>query len=92
MDYTVIGDSVNIVFRLQALAKTSATGILISDSTLRALRTRPQVRVVTPPGDAAAELGELKVYELIAAGKPPVGAAESASDAPQSAVVAPAPN
>ncbi|MFO7708917.1 MAG: GAF domain-containing protein [Desulfobacterales bacterium] len=71
MDYTVIGDSVNTVFRLQALAKTSAAGILISDSTLRVLRRRPKVRAVALRGDAAAELDGLKAYELIASEEAP---------------------
>jgi adenylate cyclase len=72
MDYTVIGDSVNIVFRLQTVAKTSAAGILISDSTLRTLRARPKVREVALPGDAAADLGALKAYELIGRAAAPV--------------------
>jgi len=36
MDYTVIGDAVNTVFRLQGLAKTFPNGILISEATLHA--------------------------------------------------------
>jgi adenylate cyclase len=71
MDYTVIGDAVNIVFRLQALAKTTAHGILISESTWHMLRARPTARPVTLSAAASAELGGFQVYELIASGEPP---------------------
>lgn len=70
MDYTVIGDAVNTVFRLQGLAKAFPNGILISDATLRAVRARPVVHAVSLPAGFPADLGGLKVYELLELDKP----------------------
>jgi adenylate cyclase len=70
MDYTVIGDAVNTVFRLQGLAKAFPNGILISDATLRAVRSRPVVHAVPLPADSPSDLGSLKVYELLELDKP----------------------
>jgi class 3 adenylate cyclase len=70
MDYTVIGDAVNTVFRLQGLARAFPNGILISDATLRAVRARPAVNAVSLPADFPADLGGLKVYELLELDKP----------------------
>lgn len=65
MDYTVIGDAVNVVFSLQDLTKTIPNGIVVSEKTLRALsKTRPTVRE-TGPCDAGQGLEELKTYELM---------------------------
>jgi len=64
MDYTVIGDSVNTVFRLQGLAKEVPNGILISGNTLRAVRTRLKVRAMPIPLDFEREFGRLQVYAL----------------------------
>ena len=68
MDYTVIGDSVNAVFRLQDLTHALPNGILISEKTLRALSdSRSMVREMgaydLEAGDAG--MGELKIYELL---------------------------
>ena len=65
MDYTVIGDSVNTVFRLQNLTKSFPNGVLISENTLRAVRSRLEVSDVEIPGDMGQEIGNLKVYELL---------------------------
>ncbi|MGD8342513.1 MAG: GAF domain-containing protein [Desulfobacterales bacterium] len=65
MDYTVIGDPVNTVFRLQNLTKSFPNGILISENTLRAARTRPHVGQIKTSADLAEELGDMKVYELL---------------------------
>ncbi|MCD6486243.1 MAG: GAF domain-containing protein [Syntrophobacterales bacterium] len=62
MDYTVIGDSVNIVFKLQALTKSYPNSILISEKTLSAVKTHLDVRE-TDISDSRA-MGDLKVYEL----------------------------
>jgi adenylate cyclase len=70
MDYTVIGDAVNTVFRLQGLAKSFPNGILISDATLQAVRSRPVVHAVPVPPDFQGDLGSLKVYELLDLDKP----------------------
>ena len=65
MDYTVIGDSVNTVFRLQKLTKSFPNGILISENTLRAVRSRLEVTDVEVPGKIGQEIGGMKVYELL---------------------------
>jgi class 3 adenylate cyclase/GAF domain-containing protein len=65
MDYTVIGDSVNTVFRLQNLTKLFTNGILIGENTLRAVRSRLEVTKVDISGDAAKEINHMKVYELL---------------------------
>jgi class 3 adenylate cyclase len=65
MDYTVIGDSVNTVFRLQNLTKSFPNGILISENTLRAARSRLEVADVEVSGDIGLEIGGMKVYELL---------------------------
>ena len=65
MDYTVIGDPVNTVFRLQNLTKSFPNGILISENTLRAARTRPHVGLIKTSADLVEELGDMKVYELL---------------------------
>jgi class 3 adenylate cyclase len=63
MDYTAIGDSVNAVFRLQTLTKSSPNGIIISEATLRAVQARLNVREIDT--DGIASIGNLKTYELI---------------------------
>ena len=77
MDYTVIGDSVNTVFRLQNLTKSFPNGILISENTLRATRSRPDVGEIKISPDLEREFGGMKVYELLSQkpGKPYVVAA-----------------
>ena len=64
MDYTVIGDSVNFVFRLQALCKSWPDGILISEKTYHASQFLLDVEEVgvyeTDPG-----MGKLKIYRVI---------------------------
>jgi class 3 adenylate cyclase len=65
MDYTVIGDSVNMVFRLQNLTKAFPNGILISQNTLQAVRSRLEVADVEISGDIGSEIGDMKVYELL---------------------------
>ena len=65
MDYTVIGDSVNTVFRLQNLTKSFPNGVLISEDTLRAVRSRLEVCDVEISRDMGQEIGDLKVYELL---------------------------
>lgn len=65
MDYTVIGDSVNAVFRLQDLTKSLPNGILISEKTLQAVvESTLDVREVGKC-DVGSTLGELQIYELL---------------------------
>ena len=65
MDYTVIGDSVNVVFRLQDQTRPLPNGILISEKTLRAMsNSRVDVQEMGCC-DAGQVLGEMKIYELL---------------------------
>ena len=59
MDYTVIGDPVNDVFKLQALTKSIPNSILISEKTCHSARFHLELR------DVDATLGDLKIYELL---------------------------
>jgi len=64
MDYTVIGDSVNAVFRLQDLTKPRPNSILISERTLRAI-IEPKLDIEEiGKCDLGSTLGELMIYEL----------------------------
>lgn len=64
MDYTVIGDAVNTVFRLQSLTKPIKNGIIISEKTLKAAQSRLEVREVGEYEiDAAPE--KVKAFELL---------------------------
>lgn len=65
MDYTVIGDSVNTVFRLQNITKTFPNGILISENTLRAARSNLEVGEIMLSNDILREFSGMKVYELL---------------------------
>ena len=65
MDYTVIGDAVNTVFRLQNLTKSYRNGILISVNTMRAVRSRLEVNEITVPEHVGREISGMKVYELL---------------------------
>jgi len=59
MDYTVIGDAVNTVFRMQEFTKSYPNGIIIGENTRKAVGTRLKVRKINK------SLGELKLYELL---------------------------
>jgi len=64
MDYTVIGDAVNTVFRLQDIVKPLKNGILISERTRRAAQSSLETREIGEYEiDAASE--KVKVYELL---------------------------
>ncbi|MBN2437536.1 MAG: GAF domain-containing protein [Deltaproteobacteria bacterium] len=65
MDYTVIGDSVNVVFRLQDLTKSLPNSILISEKTVQAVvGSILDVREIGKC-DTGSTLGELRIYELL---------------------------
>jgi hypothetical protein len=57
---------------LQNLTKSFPNGILISENTLRATRSRPDVGEIKISTDLAHEFGGMKVYELLSQkpGKP----------------------
>jgi adenylate cyclase len=59
MDYTVIGDSVNNVFRLQELTKAIPNGVLVSESTVRAAQSPLEIREIDKT------IADMKVYELL---------------------------
>jgi class 3 adenylate cyclase len=59
MDYTVIGDAVNTVFRLQELTRSYPNGIIIGENTRRAALSKLKLK------DIHNALGDLKLYELI---------------------------
>jgi adenylate cyclase len=64
MNYTVMGDVVNLASRLEALNKQYGTGIMIAESTYRAAADR----VVARPVDVVAVKGKhraVRVYELL---------------------------
>lgn len=65
MDYTVIGDSVNVVFRLQEMCHPVPNCILISEKTLRALSDSRLTLREIGHYDAGHVLGEVKIYELL---------------------------
>lgn len=65
MDYTVIGDSVNTVFRIQDMTKAFPNGILISETTLNAARSRLALNEVGISSDLDSRLGDLRIYELL---------------------------
>ncbi len=65
MDYTVIGDAVNTVFRLQELTKPTPDSIIISESTLRAARSRLNAGAVAPSKEIEQQTGGIKVFQLL---------------------------
>jgi adenylate cyclase len=64
MDYTVIGDAVNVVFRMQDMAKTRPNCILITEmarqSATHSLFELNEIGTY----DAGKTMGEMKIYEL----------------------------
>ncbi len=68
MDYTVIGDSVNTVFRLQNLVKPLPNGILISEDTRKAARSHLDAKEIGEY-EIDSTIGKLKVYELLGQSK-----------------------
>ena len=65
MDYTVIGDSVNDVFRLQELTKPINNGILISENTSRAAQSLLEMIEIESSSRSETSLGHFKIYELL---------------------------
>ena len=59
MDYTVIGDSVNNVFKLQKFTKPLPDSIVIAESTCRAAQTPLEIR------ELDHTLNGMKIYELL---------------------------
>ncbi len=63
MDYTVIGDPVNTVFRMQKLTRTIPNSVLISEKTRHAARSALNVRQIDSHNVEGMET--MKVYELL---------------------------
>lgn len=59
MDYTVIGDPVNSVFRMQEMTKPFPNGILIGENACRACKSRLKLR------ETERTIADQKVYELL---------------------------
>jgi adenylate cyclase len=64
MDYTVIGDAVNFVFKLQSLCKTWPNEILVSETTVHAAKTRLDVDQIDL-FEIEPALDKLKIYRLL---------------------------
>jgi len=65
MDYTVIGDSVNVVFRMQAVTKLWPDCILISEMTREsAIHSMLELREVINH-NVGEVMGTMKIYELL---------------------------
>lgn len=64
MDYTVIGDAVNFVFRLQSLCRPWPNGILVSEKTRHACESTLQVEEI---GHHAVDgdFEEMKIYRVL---------------------------
>jgi len=64
MDYTVIGDSANFVFKLQDLCKSWPNGIIISEKTYFASQFPPAIDEI---GDYETEqdMGKIRIYRVI---------------------------
>jgi class 3 adenylate cyclase/putative methionine-R-sulfoxide reductase with GAF domain len=65
MDYTVIGDAVNEVFRLQRMTKVHPNAVVLSESTRRAARSRLEVGELEVPEDLRPTFGDMPIYELL---------------------------
>lgn len=48
MEFTVIGNTVNVASRIESLSKTAGTALLISKATRDALRAAPELRALPP--------------------------------------------
>jgi class 3 adenylate cyclase len=59
MDYTVIGDAVNNVFKLQELTKFKNNSIVIAENTSRAAQSPLEL------SELDSTVGDIKVYELL---------------------------
>ncbi len=64
MDYTVIGDAANFVFKLQDLCKSWPNGIIISEKTYFASQFPPAVDEI---GDDETEhdMGKIRIYRVV---------------------------
>lgn len=65
MDYTVLGDTVNAVFKLQELTKSFPNGIIISENTRRAARFYLEIHEIPASSNIPNILGNMRIYELL---------------------------
>jgi len=69
MDYTVIGDAVNSVFGIQDLTKKKPDSILISEKTMKAMRSSVKVNEIDVPLETP-KVGGIRVFELLSLASP----------------------
>jgi class 3 adenylate cyclase/putative methionine-R-sulfoxide reductase with GAF domain len=69
MDYTVIGDAVNVLFRIQDLCHLRPNAILVSGRTRRAAQSNYVVEEVTPAEPSPA-MGSNRVFRLVGRADP----------------------
>ena len=65
MEYSVIGDTVNAVFRLQNLVRAFPNSILISEKTRHAAKADLALREVDDQIDLGDAYGAMKIYEVL---------------------------
>jgi len=64
MDYTVIGDSANFVFKLQELCKPWPNGIIISEKTYFASQFPPEVNEIGVH-ETEQDMEKIKIYRVV---------------------------
>lgn len=76
MEFTVIGDTVNLAARLESVTRQVDAAVVFDDATARLLAQDPALEVVSMGCQSVKSLGEVEVYtarERTAAGEPAAG-------------------